>query len=245
MPKLTDEELGELLRETFADKEDLADSLPMATKRRHRVLPALLAAAAVLAVIAGVLVAADGTRRHDPAARPDTAGPDTAQTPFDENGLIWGAAIATVARNIQTRPGGWEAVQVLAEGAVFSAQATIRYSSPGPGQRVWPPPRTVFSTDDRALIERALRPIGAGVRWDDSPAPRCAAGEVATVTVGAVITRGSRRDVRVTLRNNCGVSVSGTYTLQRIDGTWQVVGGIGSLPCLTPPTSGPRPRAKC
>ena len=55
MAKLTDEELERLLRETFADKEDLLDSLPQATKRRRPVAPLLLAAAAVLAVLGSIL----------------------------------------------------------------------------------------------------------------------------------------------------------------------------------------------
>ncbi|MDX6283081.1 MAG: hypothetical protein QOH03_4152, partial [Kribbellaceae bacterium] len=57
MPKLTDEEVGQLLRETFTEKEELLDHLPEATTIpvRRRKAPVLLAAAAVIVILAGVL----------------------------------------------------------------------------------------------------------------------------------------------------------------------------------------------
>ncbi|TKK81409.1 hypothetical protein [Kribbella jiaozuonensis] len=120
MTKLTDEELGDLLRETFADRETLVRQLPEATKRRHPG-PILLAAAAVLAVLAGVLY---GVHRAD---RPDPAPPVAAAT---EPGDIWGAAIVAIARQFAPA-GGWQSIEVS-----------------GPGDRPWtlpsgatPPPR--------------------------------------------------------------------------------------------------------
>ncbi|GAA2820281.1 hypothetical protein [Kribbella solani] len=263
MPKLTDDELAELLRETFADKEDLADSLPVATKRRHRVAPALLAAAAVLAVIAGVLVAADGLRRHDPAARPgtgssDTAQPETRRTRSGEDGAVWAAAIATLTRNLRPRSESLMEVQVHAEliqfvGAVTPPASSVDRSpspgarSPSPGadpESLMAPPGPVFSAADRALIEQAVRPF-ASVRWDGPVELNCVSSQGATLTVGSVVTRGSRRDVPLVLRDGCDTPAAGIYVLQLIDGAWQVTSSTGTLPCVKQRTSEANPRVAC
>ena len=109
MAKLTDDDIEQLLRETFADKENLVDELPSATKRRSPG-PVLLAAAAVLVVLAGVLYAVN--RAGDPDAV-SPAGQVSPTVRFEsDDAMIWAKAIQSMLR--QVTPGqGWKTVFVL------------------------------------------------------------------------------------------------------------------------------------
>src|SRR5690242_6396714 len=116
MPDLTDEELGTLLRETFADREALVGRaehhVPTATKPR-RVMPVLLAAATVLVVLGGVLY---GVQRLQPGTTQSTttttapapvAGPAlaTVQAAGADHSTrdadVWGLAIGVMLRSFQ------------------------------------------------------------------------------------------------------------------------------------------------
>lgn len=121
MPKLTDEEVGQLLRETFADKENLVDQLPSATTARRK-LPMLLAAASVLAVLGGgvAIVGTDHKQEARPAGettksvvsgvRPQTATTTTAE--LNLTTASWGVALKE-AMKWERPAAGWPAVKIL------------------------------------------------------------------------------------------------------------------------------------
>jgi hypothetical protein len=227
MPKLTDDELGTLLRETFADKEALVDQLPEATKRRSPV-PALLAAAAVVVVLAGVLY---GVQRVD---RPDPA-PPVATAATSEKGEIWGAAVATVVRKFQPAGERWTAVKVFGQVAAVTASDPPKVLQPG----------VTFTTLDKREIERAVAPI-APVVWNSSISPEtCAPGTVPSVVLDPIVGKGDRREVRVLFMLGCGGnSHSGIYTLEKIDRAWKVTAGTGDL-CGDVRSNSASPRAGC
>ena len=231
MTKLTDDEVGELLRETFADKEPLADHLPAATKRRSPA-PVLLAVAAVLAVVAGVLYGV--SRAGEPGKIPQVAATPVAI----EDGDIWGAAIATITRSVEPEAGSWEAVEV------FGTMVGIAQQS-----GATPQPGVTFTAADRVQIERAVSPI-APVRWNAPISPSsCIPGRVASVTVGPVLEKGDHQEVRIDLRRGCVGGVWGTYSLQKIDGAWKVIGGTGTLnqrvQCVNAGERAASPRPTC
>ncbi|NEA35687.1 hypothetical protein [Streptomyces sp. SID13031] len=124
MPKLTDEEVGQLLRETFTEKEDLLEQLPEATSRAvRRKAPALLAAAAVLAVLGGGISIAGtgpGSSPSESAKGSTSSRPSNAPSkvfaglpaPAELNTKLTGLAIAELTK--WERPaGGWPVVKVL------------------------------------------------------------------------------------------------------------------------------------
>jgi hypothetical protein len=231
MTKLTDEELGDLLRETFADRETLPDHLPEATKRRNPG-PILLAAAAILAVLAGVLY---GVHRAD---RPSPAPPVATAT---EPGDIWGAAIVTIARRFAP-PGGWQSLEVF-----------------GPGDRphsrpfnTTPAPVVRLSALDRKRIEQVVAPV-APISWDVESSGSCDGKRVvATVTVGPIVDKGDHQEVAVGIFYDCGYGYLPKYRIEKVDGVWTVTGTIGTpmgvMPvggCPTPGRTSASPRAGC
>ncbi len=112
MPKLTDDELGDLLRETFADQENLVDHLPKATKRRPLV-PVLLAAAAVLAVLGRHVQTVAAIR---PASRRATATPADAAD-------VWATAMPRDRRSHEPA-GGWRKLQIGPAGRWQASKTT-------------------------------------------------------------------------------------------------------------------------
>jgi hypothetical protein len=231
MTKLTDEELGDLLRETFADRESLTDHLPEATKRRNPG-PILLAAAAILAVLAGVLY---GVHRAD---RPDPAPPvATAAEPGD----IWGAAIVAIAQKFAPAA-GWQSIEVY-----------------GPGDRPQSrlPNATRFeklTAQDRKRIEQVVAPIapivwGGGQDFGNS----CDGRRVATVTVGPIVDKGDHREVAASIFYDCGRGWLPNYRIEKVDGVWKVTGTIGYPEgvepvgggCPTPGKTSTSPRPGC
>lgn len=231
MPKLTDDELGELLRETFADKETLADHVPEATKRRSP-LPALVAAAAVLVVLAGVLYGVQRAGRPDPAPPVATSAASDAAT---DNGDIWGAAIATATRRFQPDGSTWQAVQVYGTFAVLTASDPPRLLKPG----------LTLTELDKQRIERAVNPI-APVRWNAPFAPStCRPARVPRVVVDPVVGKGDHREVRVMFTLGCGDDThSGNYSVAKVFGTWRVIAGTGDL-CGPLKSTSATPRAPC
>ncbi|NIK54963.1 hypothetical protein [Kribbella shirazensis] len=228
MPKLTDDELGTLLRETFTSKEALVDHLPETTKRRSPV-PALLAAAAVVVVLAGVLY---GVQRVD---RPDPA-PPVATAASSEKGEIWGVAVATVVRKFQPAGERWTAVKVFGQAAAMNASDPPEVLQPG----------VTFTTLDKREIERAVTPIAPVVVWTSAISPEtCAPGTVPSVVVDPIVGKGDRREVRVLFMLGCGGNThSGTYTLEKVDGAWKVTAGTGDL-CGDVRSPSASPRAGC
>lgn len=167
MSKLTDDEVGQLLRETFADKEKLVDQLPEATTAPvRRKAPALLAAAAVLVVLAGAVSIAgkdhQETARPAPTTQPAPAtvktmpasstGPTELFTTLELNvtQYSWGLVLKELTK-AERPPGGWPVVKVL--DAPYQAAG----SPTGPGAAGTP-----FDEKDRAKIEGYA---GVRIEW--------------------------------------------------------------------------------
>ncbi|MEU4192981.1 hypothetical protein AB0E69_13870 [Kribbella sp. NPDC026611] len=226
MPDLTDAELGDLLRETFTEQERLLDHLPEATKRRRSPVPVLLAAAAVLAVLAGVLYGAD---------RPSHPAPPAATPAHSELGDVWGVAIATLASRYQPS-GGWTEVEVISRNAWPSSQPlATTYQGATPQSRATP---VTFSDADKAGIEQAVTKV-APVRWDvaagGTRVQSCRPQRAAIVIVGPVVPKGDRQQVQLTLHDGCGLARVAHYVLQQASGVWTVATGVGleagTMPC--------------
>jgi hypothetical protein len=219
--RLTDDELGDLLRETFADHETLPDHLPRATKRRNPA-PVLLAAAAVLAVVVGVLYGVHRSGQHDPAQPVATAA-------VTDDGDIWGAAIVTLAGRFAP-PEGWQSIQV-----------------DGAGDRPMPrphdatqPPAVTFSAVAKTRIEQAVAPL-APVQWASPVAVQSCNRHVPSVTVGPIVDRGDHKEVAVSISYDCGLrGYLPTYRIEKVDGAWKVTGTIGTTTGVAPAAGCPR-----
>lgn len=229
MGKLTDEDIEQLLRETFADKENLDDELPLATKPGRRLGPALLAAAAVVAVLAGVLYGVARGTDPEPA-------PPVATAAATDDGDIWGAVIVDVAQAVQPAQ-GWTTVQV-------SGQLTPAIRRENAGRWL---AAAKFSALDKERIERAVGVV-APVEWDHSFA--CGLQRVATVSVGAIHDLGDHKEVSASIIYRCGYVYAATYRVEQASGGWTVTGTAGQptsftdLPCLQAASSA-SPRAGC
>jgi hypothetical protein len=167
MAKLTEDETVRLLKETFADREQLVDAgLPEATTTRsaprRRSWPVLAAAASVLAVAAGSLYVAQGGDRPEvepPIATTTTTSPGTgssSQVPpvAARDAAIWAAAIKEIA-TVDAPAGGWPGLIVL------DAPVDGMLSTKGPGHEVRGKP---FSATVRRDIETLLADV-APVEW--------------------------------------------------------------------------------
>ncbi|MFI5692014.1 hypothetical protein ACIA58_09270 [Kribbella sp. NPDC051586] len=203
MPKLTDDELGELLRETFADREALVDRLPAATKRPSR-LPVLLAAAAVLAVLAGVLY---GVSRIGAAAPEQPAATPAARTAKDD-AQIWGAALDHMLRTVRP-PAGWRSVIVLDLSDVGKEHA-----------RKGPP----ISAAQRALMTRLVRTAAPIQFHGDMPpaAPTCRDSRVGVVQIFDVVEKGDHAEADVALFHDCKHWQTAKYRVEKERTYWVV-----------------------
>ncbi|GAA0934830.1 hypothetical protein GCM10009554_21180 [Kribbella koreensis] len=167
MSKLTDEEVGQLLRETFADKEGLLDQLPEATSTpvRRRKGPVLLAAAAVLVVLVGVVSVAGLNRGPSSEPAGASAASSTNGTPTPPNpsvaitaarppvslAYLSGVAIAELTK--WERPAaGWPVVKVL-DATYSQASSPIEVGGKG----------TPLSQQAQALI--AASAVGVPIEW--------------------------------------------------------------------------------
>lgn len=227
--RLTDDELGDLLRETFAEHETLTDHLPEATRRR-RLAPVLLAAAAVFVVLVGlvgVLYDVDRPARSDQPL----AGTPAVTVAGSEDGLIWAAAVVSIARLAEPSD-GWEVVQVSGQGQ--HAYTQNRTGSPAPV--------VTFSAVAKMRIEMAVRPL-APVTFEGGD-PSCAARRVATVTVGPVVSKAGHKEVHASIFYDCGRGSILTYRIEKVTGVWKVIGTVGGVTQVLPaggcPSASPR-----
>ncbi|GAA1675982.1 hypothetical protein GCM10009745_19000 [Kribbella yunnanensis] len=193
MPKLTDDQLGDLLRETFADHA--TDSLPAATKRRH-LAPILIAAAAVLAVLGGVVYGVQRTDEQPPVA---TSTPSTVHL---SDTAVWAMAIRRIAQEHEPA-GGWKAVRLY---------------QPGPRHSTLQPD----TSTGRAHTENAqvIVPVAAQRQQiaqflDDLPSVQWAEGnpsvcpkDIAQIIVLPIVQDGSGRLVKVSITYGCTTSDS-------------------------------------
>ncbi|MEU8225117.1 hypothetical protein [Kribbella sp. NPDC048915] len=210
MPKLTDDELGELLRETFADHEHLLDDSFEPAGRRGR-LPILLAAAAVLAILGGVLY---GVGRAEP-------DPPVATPAVSEHGEIWGAAVAAITRSVDPA-GSWQVIHVIGQYAdgsdVMTKSAAAR--------------PVTFSAADKAGIERAVGSV-APVDWS-APDEVCTGAQVSTVVLGPVVDKAGHKEVATSIRYHCGRGKVLTYRLEKTADGWRVDGTVGAVSSVMP-----------
>jgi len=230
MTKLTDEELGELLRETFASKEHRIDSMPEATiVERRRTGPILLAAASVLVVLGGILYAVQGAGHDAPVGQVTTTVPGattavpgkTASTgrTAPENALIWAAVIAEVLK-IERPAAGWPGIQLVERTNAGAGGDSMTYELAAP-----------FTAAERIAIENALdgvvvhwvssRPLGGTKLCEQPPAKQ------PYITVGPVVPTQGHVEVGANIWRGCLDAHWATYRLDKQNGTWKVTGTVG------------------
>ncbi|MFF0338660.1 hypothetical protein [Kribbella sp. NPDC004875] len=207
MPKLTDDELGTLLRETFSAREQLTDQLPETTEpsRRRSAVPILLAAAAVLAVLAGVLygVSRVGAGPTQPAATPTAL----ARTATDD-ARIWAVGLDSLLQSVKP-DGGWRSVIVMDLSDV--GKDHLRKGPP-----IAPEQRTLISE----LVSRTA-PIT--YHGEMSPAPAtCDNSGVGVAQLRDVIDKGDHAEVEVNLYHDCTHWTTAKYRVERQGVDWVI-----------------------
>src|SRR5689334_18868310 len=207
MPKLTDQQLGDLLRETFADHENEARTVATTTKRRPLV-PVLLAAAAVVGILAGTGYVVQHTG-HSPAPAASTPTvPVGKRIPADPNAAVWAEAIHEITSH-QVPAGGWKKLTVLgmpdlAGGHLTTGEPTI-------------------TPEQQRQIAGAVSDV-APVEWQTprSIVRACRSGWEPHVMLGKITGNGDYREVRLLATANCGQGYSATYRLEKGNGGWVV-----------------------
>jgi hypothetical protein len=232
MTKLTDEELGGLLRETFAGKEDLGDSLLEATiVEKRRTGPILLAAASVLVVLGGILYAVQGSGHDTPIGQATATVPGATTTApgstatsgqtVPENSLIWAAAIAEILK-IERPAAGWPGIRILDAPNAGAGGAGITHEL---AKR--------FTEAERIAIENALS--GVKVHWvSQRPLGRTKDCEQPSakqpyITVGPIVPTQGHVEVGGNIWRGCLDAHWATYRLDKQNGTWKVTGTVGPV----------------
>jgi len=227
MAKLTDDELAELLRETFTEKEHLTGHLPEATKRRTAA-PILLAAAAVLVVVAGALV---GVRwLAGPAPQPPAAAKPVSDTD------IWVGAIEATAQHYQPSD-GWRQLVLLQtpawklQGMSSSAQLTE------------------LSRQEISRRVSATVPARWGTPLTATTSTGCLTRRFAEISVGELFDRGDHKEVGLTIVYGCGSVNKITYRVEP-SGKLAVIATSGTAEhapttCFTPGGTPASRRAGC
>ncbi|TDD46106.1 hypothetical protein E1263_37220 [Kribbella antibiotica] len=206
MPKLTDDQLGDLLRETFADHVDDLQILPEATKRR-RFVPVLVAAAATVAVLGGGSIYATQRPAHE--APPVAGSPigSVAAAVADDDVQIWSVVTAQVVeQKVPQTPRAavfWPDAQISdgQRGEItetLSQSVQVSWVSPKPRHS---PPLTQESTAYSSCLKLSS-PI---------------------VFLGKVIDKGSYREVRVGISEACDRKESALYRLEKKNEVWTIV----------------------
>jgi hypothetical protein len=209
MARLTDEELERLLRETFADKEELLDSLPEATTRRRPVAPVLVAAAAVLVVLGSILYGVNRNGGADPA-------PPVATAPAGDNAEIWAAAITAVTQKFQPE---YNLQSVDLSGQTYVVMTSAERASQAP----------VFSVAEKDRIaDQVATAANVRVNWVDGnlQTQQCIRSRAA-VSVGKVVDKDDHKEVRTSIAYNCGYGYMLTYRIEKPGGRWIVTGTVG------------------
>ena len=225
MARLTDDEIGELLRETFTEKEELTDRLPEATTRR-RTGPILLAAAAVLIVVAGALYGVH--RLTSPAPEPPAAAKSLTDTD------IWVGAIEAGAQRFAPKD-GWKELVLRPSSVAGPQESANRAELSDPVQR--------------AIAARLSETVPA--HWDGPgtvyTTTSCRLTGVAQIGVGDLVDTGDEVEVRMTITYACGSWYVVTYRVDRsgAGSILEVTGRPAFTTCATPGGTPASPRAGC
>ncbi|WP_460664760.1 hypothetical protein [Kribbella swartbergensis] len=228
MARLTDEDLERLLRETFADKESLVDDVPEATTARRPITPILLAAAAVLVILTGILYGVSpGETEPEP--------PVAAAPPTDAD--LWAAAIVAVAERYEP-PAGWKSLALL-DHPETSTRTSLESSA------------VKFSAAEKRRITEQVSKVGP-VRWTATPGGigGCSNLGLARIAVGPVVDKVDHKEVPTMIDLECGRGYRLTYRLED-QGGWKVAGMVGpvlvSLPvsCVQALENRASPREGC
>ncbi|TDO35803.1 hypothetical protein EV643_12175 [Kribbella sp. VKM Ac-2527] len=229
MTNRTDDELGRLLKETFADKENLvldsqfaraetADQLPVATRPRRA--PILLAAAAVLVILAGVLYAANPRGGSEPGPAGATgSGTQTNQTTqvIPNESLIWAATIKGILDREQNPTK--DPVLYVLNAPYENAGDTTKQTRGVP-----------FTEAERIGIENALTGV-APIEWvrqrDDGSGDCPANPRGPFIMVGPIEQRAGHVEVGVNIWRDCLNARWVTFTLAQQGSTWKVTGTTG------------------
>jgi hypothetical protein len=220
MTKLTEDEAVQLLRETFAEKENLVDQLPEAISRpTRRRAPVLLAAASVLVVLGGVLYVARSTGEPDPGvAQATVAVPQLDQgEPLEP--AVWVAAIEAMAK-WEMPAKGWPSLKVLDaphQGAGSLTGLPVRGEP--------------FTADMKVRIAVRLNDV-APIRWErERPAGTdvCAQPAAASpyITLGPIVRKDGHVEVGINMWRGCEDARWLTYRLDRDGMGWKVTGTVG------------------
>ncbi|GAA1113086.1 hypothetical protein GCM10009630_07850 [Kribbella jejuensis] len=234
MPKLTDDELGTLLRETFTDREPLADHEPFAahqpfaahrpfaarepladrwpeaTKRRSPV-PILLAAAAVVAVLAGVLygVGRAGTSAPEQPAAAATPGTRVPARTEADDARIWAASLNAMIRTVRP-PAGWRSVIVL-------DPSDVRKKGPA------------ISRYQRLLIVQLVHAAPVDFPNVLSPIPSsCRDRRTGGAEISEVVQKGEHVEVEVVLHHDCSNWTATKYRVDKHRTGWVVTATLST-----------------
>jgi hypothetical protein len=246
---MKDEELGDLLRETFTSKEHQVDTLPEAINpAKRRTGPILLAVASVLVVLGGIVYAVSGgagtgstqAGRGGAATVPRaTDGPGstmpgstpTGSTPTEssvtdapeasENAQIWSAVIAEILA-IEKPAAGWPGARVLDAPNAGAGGGSVTYEL---AKR--------FTANERAAMERSLkgiarlewvrnRPQGGKELCEQPPAKE------PYVTVGPIVSVQGHIEVGAWVWRGCLDAHWLTYRLDQQAGGWKITGTVGA-----------------
>ncbi|WP_433164808.1 hypothetical protein [Kribbella sp. CA-247076] len=219
---MKDQDLERLLRETFADKEKLLDSVPSATRRRRSAAPVLLAAAAVLVVLGGILYGVNRGPDADPA-------PPVAAAPAGDDAEVWSAAITAVVQQFQPK--------YKLDTVHLSDRPAVVVEAQGAG-RAW-----AFSAAQKDRIAEVVSTSAhVDVTWIDPATLASRANCVRTradVSVGRVVDKGARKEVQTRITYNCGHEYWLTYLVEQQATRWIVIGTVGTPGGVLPlPASG-------
>jgi hypothetical protein len=230
---MTDEDLEQLLRETFADTEKfVTDSLPQATKATRRAPIVLAAAASVLVVLAGVLY---GVSRGGEVEPPVTAPAVGATTATATDADIWAPAIVAIAERYRPEQ-GWKSLVLLDRTAAVIDPTESSY-------RV-----RQFSQGEQARISAEVGKV-APVTWTTTPwgDVDCTGSGLAAVSVGPVADKGDHREVPISIAIGCDRGFWLTYRLDDQGGVWKVTGIVGRVGGIMPAScaQSASPRADC
>ncbi|TDD13717.1 hypothetical protein E1218_34150 [Kribbella turkmenica] len=206
---MKDLDLERLLRETFADKEKLVGKLPPATESRRPVAPVLLAAAAVLVVLGGILYGVNRGPEVEPAP--------AAVAPAGDDAEIWATAIAALTAKFRAQY-KLDAVLVLGGTAdPVTTEAATRS-------------RAFSAAQKNRIAEVVSTRANVHVTWiEPSYATQQSCLRTrAEVSVGDVVDKGEHTEVHTRIAYNCGRQYWLTYLIERQGTTWRVIGTVGT-----------------